>query len=135
MAESAADCNDDICRVLIVEDNPDVARLLERALETHGHKTEVTRNGTEALGVAARQRPHIALIDIGLPGLDGIYVARELRRIVPDSLLIAVTGRDDPETVRHCLSAGFNHHYSKPIELDTIMGLLDDWKARSGCAA
>jgi CheY-like chemotaxis protein len=135
MADDAADCQDDTCRVLIVEDNPDVARLLERAIETHGHQTEVTRNGTEALGVATRQRPHIALIDIGLPGLDGIYVARELRRIIPDSLLVAVTGRDDPETVRQCLAAGFDHHYSKPIELDTVIALLDDWKARSGCAA
>lgn len=95
----------------------------------------MTRNGTEAIMVATRQRPHIALIDIGLPGVDGIYVARELRRLVPDSLLIAVTGREDSETVSQCLAAGFDHHYAKPVELEVIIGLLDEWKARSGCAA
>jgi CheY-like chemotaxis protein len=135
MAEGSAECGEDVCRVLVVEDNPDVARLLERALEFHGHQTETTRNGTEAIAVAAQQRPHVALIDIGLPGVDGIYVARELRQLVPDALLIAVTGRSDQETVRRCLAAGFDHHYSKPIELETIIDLLDDWKARSGCAA
>jgi CheY-like chemotaxis protein len=62
-------------------------------------------------------------------------VAREVRQLVPDALLIAVTGRSDPETVRRCLAAGFDHHYAKPIELEVIIGLLDEWKSRSGCAA
>ena len=135
MAEGSAQCSADVCRVLVVEDNPDVARMLEVALETHGHETETTRNGTEAISVAARHLPHIAIIDLGLPGVDGIYVARELPQLVPDSLLIAVTGRDDLETIERCLASGFNHHFTKPVELDTIIGLLDDWKARNGCAA
>lgn len=121
--------------MLVVEDNPDLARLLERSLESHGHTTEMTRNGTEALVVAARQMPHIALIDIGLPGLDGIYVATHLRRLVPDALLIAVTGRDDLETMEQCYAAGFDRYYRKPIDLQTIIELLDDWKANRGCAA
>jgi len=135
MTDGSSDCNNGICRVLIVEDNTDLARLLERSLETHGHKAEVTRNGTEAIVVAERQWPHIALIDIGLPGLDGFYVARELRRIVPDAMLIAVTGRDDPEIRAAALATGFNHYFPKPVELRTILDLLDDWKSKSGCAA
>lgn len=135
MAEGSGSCTEDVCRVLVVEDNPELARLLERALETHGHTTETTRNGTEALVVAGRQRPHIALIDIGLPGLDGVYVATHLRKLVPDALLIAVTGRDDPETRERAFAAGFNGYYVKPIDLNTILGLLDDWKTSQGCAA
>jgi CheY-like chemotaxis protein len=135
MAEGSAECSQDVCRVLVVEDNPDLARLLERSLESHGHTTEMTRNGTEALVVAAQQLPHIALIDIGLPGLDGIYVATHLRRLVPDALLIAVTGRDDLETMEQCYAAGFDRYYRKPIDLQTIIELLDEWKANRGCAA
>lgn len=135
MAEGSAECSQDVCRVLVVEDNPDLARLLERSLESHGHTTEMTRNGTEALVVAARQLPHIALIDIGLPGLDGIYVATHLRRLIPDALLIAVTGRDDLETMEQCYTAGFDRYYRKPIDLQTIIELLDEWKGNRGCAA
>jgi CheY-like chemotaxis protein len=109
--------------------------VIGASLESHGHKTETTRNGTEAIAVAAQQRLHIALSDIGLPGVDGIYVARELRQLVPHALLIAVTGRSDPETVHRCLAGGFDHHYAKPIELEVIIDLLDEWKSRSGCAA
>src|SRR5689334_679537 len=115
---------DGIRRVLIVEDNTELARVLERALEKHGHHTEVTRNGTEAIVVAQQLLPDSALIDIGLPGLDGIYVARELRRIVPNSLLVAVTGRVDPETKAAALANGFDHYLPKPVDVRAIIEMV-----------
>lgn len=131
----AQECSSDTCRVLVVEDNPDLSRLFERLLASHGHKTEATRNGTEALAVAAYHKPHIALIDIGLPGLDGIHVARQLRLLVPDALLIAVAGRGDQATLMQCMAAGFDRHFLKPLDFNVILGLLDEWKSNSGCAA
>ena len=135
MAEQSHDCSSEVCRVLVVEDNPDLSGLLARLLTHHGHVTETTRNGTEALMVAATHKPHIALIDLGLPGLDGYYVAAQLRLVVPEALVIAVTGHGDDETVERCLGAGFDRHFLKPINFSVLFALLDEWKANSGCAA
>src|SRR5215468_9492708 len=79
----------DVCRLLIVDDDPDSVNLLAVALRDLGHTIETARNGTEALTVAALIEPHMVLIDIGLPGLDGLYVTRELRKSIDNILIIA----------------------------------------------
>ena len=94
---TAADARNKSCRVLVVEDNLDSAKALAITLTRDDHEVETTRNGTEALVVAAQFQPHIVLIDIGLPGVDGLYVARQLRRAHRELLIIAATGRSSPE--------------------------------------
>ena len=131
---SATGTSDDaICRVLIVEDNADASKTLAVALERDGHAVETTRNGTEALAVAADYRPHIVLIDIGLPGLDGFQVTKQLRQSLRQVLIVAVTGRSSPEDIQRSLDAGCDHHLVKPIDFKTIGDLLCRWKDRGGC--
>jgi CheY-like chemotaxis protein len=126
---------DEPCRVLIVEDNPDSSAILARTVQSKGFEFETARNGTEALMVAASFRPHVAIVDIGLPGLDGLYVARELRKAIGDLLIIAATGRAAPEDVESSRDAGFDHHLIKPLNLALLATLLAEWKSRGGCAA
>ena len=130
-----ADDGDHVCRTLIVEDNPDVATMLALAVRRAGHDVQTTRNGTEAIVVAASYKPHVMLVDIGLPGVDGLYVVREIRNTDSELLIIATTGRSSPEDMQRSRDAGCDHHLVKPIDLAQLTAILDDWKSRSGCAA
>jgi two-component system CheB/CheR fusion protein len=125
--------SDGICRLLIVDDDQDTVKLLTIALSELGHHIETARNGTEAITVAATFRPHIVLIDIGLPGLDGYQVTRQLRQTDDEILIVAVTGRHAPDDFKRSQEAGCNHHLVKPVDLKYLVMLLEGWKARGGC--
>jgi CheY-like chemotaxis protein len=112
-------------RGLVVEDNADSAAVLSKLLETLGYIVEIARNGTEALTVAARFAPDVVLIDIGLPGLDGWQVARELRRSGGEkTLLIAVTGLWVEKDRFQSKEDGFDHYFMKPLDLEALKSLL-----------
>ena len=132
-APTTSDRDDAICRVLIVEDNVDASKTLAIALERDGHAVETTRNGTEALTVAAGYRPHIVLIDIGLPGLDGFQVTKQLRQSLRQVLIVAVTGRSSPDDIQRSHDAGCDHHLVKPVDFKTIGDIFCRWKDRDGC--
>jgi len=126
---------DDECRVLIVEDDADSARTLAWISERDGHAVQVARNGTEALMVAATFKPQIALVDLGLPGLDGFHVVRELRNADSDLLIIVASARSSPDDLRRSREAGCDHHFVKPIDFMELSNILAKWKAAGGCAA
>jgi DNA-binding response OmpR family regulator len=111
-------------RVLIVEDDPDSVLPLTRVLKQSGCVVQTTRNGTEALTVAEAFAPHAVLIDIGLPGLDGLHVARELRKRDRNAFLVAITGRSEPEDILSSKAAGFDHHFVKPFDCAALVSLL-----------
>jgi len=125
----------DTCRVLIVEDDADSSRALALFVQRDGHEVQTTRNGTEALVVASSYRPHIVLVDIGLPGVDGLYVVRELRKANSELLIVATTGRSSSEDVRRAREAGCDHHLVKPVDLTALTAILGRWKSQSGCGA
>jgi CheY-like chemotaxis protein len=95
-------------------------------LESEGAKVEVTETGQEGLRRAHDWRPEIVLCDIGLPDIDGLEVARRIRRehALDSTRLIALTGYGQPEDVQHALDAGFEAHLTKPINLDELLSLL-----------
>src|SRR5262245_12139642 len=107
-------------RVLVVEDCQESTRLVTRFLTAWGFKTETARNGTDALLLAEQFGPHAVLVDIGLPGLDGLHVAREIRKSAKDVLLVALTGRSEPEDIQSSKEAGFDHHLVKPVDFATL---------------
>ena len=96
--------------------------MMARLLSTRGHEVRSAADGHEALGVAREFAPDCVVMDLGLPGLDGLEVARRLRALPePDAVtLIALTGRDDHETRRLAETAGFRHYLVKPIGLDDL---------------
>jgi CheY-like chemotaxis protein len=114
-------------KVLIVDDNRDSAESLAMLLRIEGHDVHVAGDGADALAQAERLQPHVVVLDIGLPGMDGYEVARRLRRLQgPHGVrLIAVTGYGQHDDLRASTEAGFERHLVKPIdpaELARIIG-------------
>ncbi len=119
-------------RILIVDDDHDSLESLQALLELMGHEVVTAGDGARALEVAQSGRPAVALIDIGLPGLDGYEVCRGLRAMEhrPPLLLIALTGYGQPEDRRRALEAGFDAHLTKPIDLERLRELLNEGPAK-----
>ncbi|MFL5303745.1 MAG: GAF domain-containing protein [Polyangia bacterium] len=113
-------------RVLVVDDNVDAAQTLHEFLGCIGHDSAVAHDGVAALELARSFQPQVALLDIGLPVMDGYELARRLRAQNGGTplRLIALTGygQEDDRTRAH--EAGFDHHLVKPITLDALMPLL-----------
>jgi len=115
----------DARRVLIVDDNRDAADSLSEGLIACGHITAVAYDGPAALATAASFQPQLALLDIGLPVMDGYELARRLRAEGPvDLKLVAITGYGLESDRERARAAGFHHHLVKPIDLDTVEALV-----------
>jgi signal transduction histidine kinase/ActR/RegA family two-component response regulator len=113
-------------RVLVVDDNIDTAQGLARLLTRAGHATLLAHDGPEALEQAREHAPHVIILDIGLPGMDGFEVVQRLRAegCCADALIIAVTGYGQPEDRLRTKEAGFDHHLVKPVDLEDLNELL-----------
>ena len=108
-------------RVLIIEDNADGRESLRLLLELLGHQVVAAEDGLQGLKMALAERPDVALIDIGLPELDGYEVARRIRRVVGDRIfLIAQTAYGQAEDRQRAYDAGFDAHLTKPLDLDKL---------------
>ena len=113
-------------RVLVVEDNPDGANTLARLLRVCGHDVRTAIDGPTALEAAGAFRPDVVLLDIGLPGMSGHEVAAQLRRLpgLASALLLAVTGYGQAEDRDRSRQAGFDAHWTKPIDHDALLRLI-----------
>lgn len=117
-------------RVLIADDNCDAAESLALLLALEHHDVHVATDGASALALAARVHPQVAVLDIGMPGLDGYEVARRLR-LEPggsEMLIVALTGWGQQEDRRKALAAGFDRHYTKPIDPDILIACMNAWR-------
>ena len=112
--------------ILIADDNRDAADTCAALLELSGHHVETAYSGHQALEIAERLRPHAALLDIGLPDLNGYALAQRIRESSwgQDTLLIAVTGWGQGEDRRRAYEAGFDHHLAKPVAAEAIESAL-----------
>lgn len=113
-------------RVLVVDDNRDSAATLAMLLRGAGYQTDLAYDGLAAIETAQRFQPHIALLDIGLPGIDGYGLASRLREedATRHTLLVAVSGYGQPEDRRRSREAGFHHHLVKPVDPQELLDLI-----------
>jgi PAS domain S-box-containing protein len=113
-------------RLLLVDDSVDAATLLAMVLEADGYDVRVAHEGKQALEVAAQFEPEIVLLDLGLPGMDGFQLAREMRKLVhtANALLVAVTGYGQAADRLRSQEAGFDHHLVKPVSADEIQRVI-----------
>jgi two-component system, sensor histidine kinase len=112
-------------RILLVEDDADSREALRLLLELEGHTVEVAEDGVQGLDMAATKQIDVAIVDIGLPGLDGYEVATRLRtlgRAAPR--LVALTGYGEAEHRQRAAEAGFDAHLVKPVDPDDLARLL-----------
>lgn len=115
-------------RVLVVDDNEDVVQAMALLLEVLGYAVETASSGEQALDLVERLPPRVALVDIGLPDMDGLTLARRLRARYPGRdqlLLVAVTGYGHDEARQRSLAAGFDEHLAKPVSRRTLQALLE----------
>ncbi len=125
-AQPAADGSPARRRVLVVEDNGDAAESLVRLVGAMGHDVVLARDGEQALELAARHRPEVVLLDIGLPTLDG-YETAQLLREQPggaERTLVALTGWGLPADKRRAAAAGFDHHVTQPADPRALAALI-----------
>ena len=111
-------------RILIVDDEPDARESLRMLLEQLGHEVGVAADGTEGLRRLERFRPRFALVDIGLPGIDGYELARRARKLDPRLVLVAVTGYGQPQDRERAAAAGFDAHLVKPFSYEDLARTL-----------
>jgi signal transduction histidine kinase/ActR/RegA family two-component response regulator len=111
------------CRILLVEDNEDNRQTLAAVLNLYGHRVTQAADGNEGLHLALSDPPDVAVVDIGLPGVDGYEVARRLRSMPATRAigLVAVTGYGQSEDERKALDAGFDLHLVKPVEAAKLL--------------
>jgi signal transduction histidine kinase/ActR/RegA family two-component response regulator len=110
-------------RVLVVDDNWDSAEMLVQLLKAFGYEVEAAHDGREALAIAERFQPDVALLDIGLPEMDGYQVAEELRGLAlrSDPTFVALTGYGQEKDRQRSARAGFAAHLVKPVEAGVLM--------------
>jgi CheY-like chemotaxis protein len=114
-------------RILIVDDNHDAAESIADGLLELGHEVHVAHDGPSALAIAARFKPDICLLDIGLPVMDGYELARRLRAshdLPEGARIIALTGYGQDADRRRSSEAGFSAHVVKPVDLDFLTSVV-----------
>jgi len=113
--------------ILIVDDNRDIADVLAQLLRTRGHTVQVAYDAAAALALVEQFRPQFALLDIGLPAMDGYELAVRLRkrRGLSRMVLLAVTGYGQLSDRRRARRAGFAEHLTKPIDLPRLLSLIE----------
>jgi len=113
-------------RVLVVDDNADMAEGMALLLKDAGHDARTILDGPTALQAAVDYRPHVVLLDVGLPGLNGYDVARWIRKqpVLESVVLVALTGYGQETDRQISMKAGFNHHLVKPIDFKDVKEIL-----------
>ena len=112
-------------RVLVAEDIPDAAEMLRLMLESMGHQVRVAADGVQAVAIAREFAPQIALLDIGMPRMDGYEAARQIRAVLGrDVILVALTGWGQEDDQRRARDAGFDRHLTKPADPDVLEELI-----------
>src|SRR4030095_13260189 len=113
-------------RIVLVEDNADLREGFRIVLEASGHHVEEARDGIEGLAVILAAEPDVAILDIGLRGINGYEVARRVRAALGHSvLLVAMTGYEAESDRVEALAAGFDMHMTKPIDIELGERMVD----------
>ena len=111
--------------VLVIEDNDDARDALAALLELEGCTVETAADGVSGIEIVRAKRPDVALVDIGLPGIDGYEVARRIRDLgAPQPYMVALTGYSRQEDRDRATDAGFDAHLVKPVDMDQLEHLL-----------
>jgi two-component system CheB/CheR fusion protein len=120
------------CQILLIEDNADTNETLKLLLELAGNTITSIFDGIAGLAMAKKATFDIIICDIGLPGIDGYEVVRQLRldSITPKPYFIAISGYNQAQDRTHAIEAGFDHYLVKPIAVDALVALISSIAAR-----
>ena len=111
-------------RILIVDDNVDHGRTLEMLLEKPHRDIQYATHPLYALDLVRNWRPHVILLDIGLPDINGYQAAERFRRLIPEVKLYAISGYSAYADRQRAFAAGFDEHFTKPVDPEALERLL-----------
>ncbi len=114
-------------RILVVDDNEHTAEALAELVGTFGHQARYAFDAVEALKLLEEFRPETALVDLAMPGTDGLELARQIRRTGQPITLVAVTGYRNPGSYAAAAGAGFDAYLPKPVNLKLLRVKLQQW--------
>jgi EAL domain-containing protein (putative c-di-GMP-specific phosphodiesterase class I)/DNA-binding NarL/FixJ family response regulator len=120
-------------RILVADDEPDLLELLRINLEAQGHEVQLAADGTEALALAMARRPDLVILDVMMPGLDGLEVLRTLRGQPgnADLAVVLLSARGSDREVFEGWSSGANYYITKPFEIDELLSFIEQIWAQS----
>jgi two-component system cell cycle response regulator DivK len=112
--------------VLVVEDFEDNRFMMRRLLEMGGYRVIEAINGQEAVTIAERERPHLILMDLSLPQIDGLAATRQIRQLdgLAQTPIVAISAHDTSDFRADALAAGCNEYLTKPVDFDRLESLL-----------
>lgn len=113
-------------RILVIDDNSDAADLVAELLEIYGYSVRTAYSGSDGLTKAFDFTPHLVLLDLGMPGMDGFAVASRLRGAAnyPQPYIVAYTAWNDVTIKERVKASGFDHHMTKPANFQDIVALV-----------
>jgi CheY-like chemotaxis protein len=117
-------------RILLADDNPVNCRLTALMLEKAGHQIDVVNDGAAAVETLRRRDYDLVLMDVQMPGVDGLEATRRIRQLVSDRAsvpVIAITANAWPGDEQRCLAAGMNDYVTKPIDRARLLGKVAQW--------
>lgn len=112
-------------RILVIEDESQLARHIVRALDRHGHTASAQHDGAEGLATALREAPDLIVLDLNLPSLDGFSVLAKLREAQASSRVIVLTARGEVENRVRGLKAGADDYLAKPFSMDELVARVE----------
>ena len=113
-------------RVLVVDDNEDLLETFAMILTRHGFSVETARNGLSAVDKYKKRRYDVALMDIVMPGLNGVEASRKIKEIEPEAIIILMTGYSDEALLRLARDEGARHIVNKPVKIDRLIELITE---------
>ncbi len=111
-------------RILVVDDNSDAVEMMEILLSMEGYATRTAFAGETAIEIAKEFQPEVCLCDIGLPEMNGYELAGHLRKLLPQALLISISGWGQEEDRQRSIESGFNYHLVKPVQFEDLLKLI-----------
>lgn len=111
-------------KILVVDDEPAIRNMLKKFLTKKGYKAIIASSGEEAIKKVKKEKPHVVLLDIKMPGIDGVETLKKIKTLDKKTGIVMITVVDDEEIARKCMGLGAVDYIAKPLGLDYLENVL-----------
>lgn len=116
-------------KVLIVDDQYGIRILLKEVLQKEGYETFLAANGMQAVEIVSEQKPDLVLLDMKIPGMDGIEILRKMKEVDPEIRVLIMTAYGELDMLKEATNLGALTHFSKPFDINKVRNLVKEYIA------